>query len=528
MGVNEHAIGVLLPEGVPLLIVDSPEVNIESEESVFARMQTAWNALPSKVKQVAQRSPKYSVKIKALAPKLYGNRQRNSHGEWNGRGSRPHISISPNALLDTPDLDIPEIGGAEMVVAHELYGHGLGAHPNYNSLFQRYCDYILAPNPWLQINELNNYHNTWSITQSAWVNARWGLASQLQDWVRYQLGTPSNFPPKQLRYSCTHRTVTAATSILLAGGQILGQRWQRVWPTSFAWRTPDNAIACSPTWRDAWVTPDAILPLEVMHESLEYALAALGVSDLTPDEYWRALKRQDQLLRPYSLHAPQEAIAEHLVIGAFGLAEPYQCSRVCRFLESATDIILSEDYPPQCFCGEFITNPQDQYCTLHQRIPSLSVCGVCKTPITNPFASFLPNFIGVCANAWCQKMVTGTIKYQQVLSGIAQEVPAHHHSLEIVDVDNLTVGDKVVLAPLGEQNQYVLLSPEMPQKHDSLHDLRLQITSDIVQYRSIDQNGVIVDLRHSGTTHCPHRTQVFRSQLPKFELLADIVSHFEW
>lgn len=468
MATKYVTIGKLEPGEFRVLAPDFPDLDRELMGLIVGRLQDAWAELPEKVRKVITRHAGYRLRVEGL-----GGESRDEHrldvlsGVCQTSGKDPFIAFDPLALFVDANMHIPEVSWLRMMFVHELYGHGIGCHDNYLQMRRRYNDYVSAPNPWLLMEEA-------TITRRKPEGPRFPY-DNLGLWIRFQLHSSVTAEPLRLSRLFGNSIIKPASSLLLFGGWGLDERdWSSSREVESVWRTPGNAVSCPPTWRDAWLTEGVALPKYVIDESLQYVLDYMELREIATDDYWRSLLGQDHLVRPYSLKNSREAIAEHLAIGVLGLAQRYQCERVCGFLEAATDILLDEGYRRLCFCGTAIHNQSDQYCSPHMVTVIANVCGVCHTPIANLFEEYVPGFVGVCDAEWCQGVVAKEIAYQYLLDGREYTPNEHYSSLERVPVRDLGEGDRVVVtSPWDVYDPNPLIQP-IPE--DDRENTRFSLT----------------------------------------------------
>ena len=412
----------------------------------------------------------------------------------------------------------PWLPWLEMVLTHEFYGHGIGSHSNHSEIKERYRDYVMAPNPWSKIELLTTRERLRATFGRDRDLMDWeiGYATELKNWIGHQLGSQDNSVPWRLEPHGYPIATSSATSLLIARGHFPSERWQEIRRNAFGWRTPNNATTCPTTWRDAWVTPDVILPPEVMDECLENAFEELGVYDVSADEYWRSLKGQDQLVRNYSMENDREALAEHLAIGVLGLADQYQCVRVCRFLESVTDIVLNKLPGSRCHCGAYIYNHGDEFCCFHEGLDESSACYVCKKPIDNPFKSLVGDFIGICNDELCQEAANNIATYQRALAGGTENAPRHYTSLEEVQACELEIGDRVIVLDDFDKARLFIPGEKPPRTNRLLYIMM----SKLVNAVHVANDVTTATLLGYGKVQLNSHSTVLRSQLPDFKLLS--------
>lgn len=506
MSTDEVKVGTIIPGEIPVWIEMVPELGESQFTAILERLQAAWIRLPDKVRQVTQRHPGYSIHVRNLNARPCGNRKLLPvHGEWKGYREFSSIAIHPMGIFEESNGHFGETSWLEVILTHELYGHGIGSHSSYSEIIGRYEDYIMAPNPWLRF----------ALNRGGICASHDGVAD-LTNWVRHQINCRDNSVPWRLGYPGYVLGLSTATSLLVVGGRFPNNRWQNIWPATFRWRTVNNVATCASTWRDAWLTPDAILPSEVIDESLRNVFEELGIYDIPTDDYWRSLMGQDQLVRDYSARNTSERLAEHLTVGVLGLAGEFRCERVCHFLESVTDIILNEVHEARCFCGGYIYNSQSKFCGFHEGLHQNSFCSICGKEIDNPFGQAMCNFIGVCDDERCQKITSNVVEYRRMLVGGRQNGAKHYVSLEKVPARELEIGNRIILWSETDEAH-----PLQPETSPSIGNVDLQhVVSAVVETVCVADDVTTVSCLGYGEMKIANSVVVMRSQLPSFRLMS--------
>ena len=126
------------------------------------------------------------------------------------------------------------------------------------------------------------------------------------------------------------------------------------------------------------------------------------------------------------------------------------------------------------------------------------------------------DFIGVCDDEACQREVSDTATYRQILAGSTRNASKHYISLEWVPARELEVGDRVIV--LDDFGDAHLLAPceKLPPSRMSAYIM----SSDLVDTVRVADDVMAVTLRRYGQMRANSHSPVLRSQLPNFRMLS--------